>query len=192
MTQLATVAAYAKLRGCSRQAVEKAAKAGRITLIDSAGGRVIDVDAANLSWAARTDSAQQQRGSKKDFAATQPLARTSAARKAGTPDGAPLPKTSDFGMGLSLLEEKTRSERLRIEKQELDLAERRGELVSAAAMRASWSVKLIAAAEQFQGIPDRLAAVLAAETSAEVVHRKLTEELRNAMAMLSLEPDRLQ
>ena len=67
----------------------------------------------------------------------------------------------------------------------MELAERRGELVSRGAFEAAWSVKLIAAAEQFQGIPDRLAAVLAAETRAEVVHRKLTDEIRNAMAILS-------
>ena len=178
MPKLATVAEYARLRGCSRQAVEKAARAGRITLIDSPTGRQVDVEAANASWAARTDTNQQQRGSPKDVETTQRLARGGKVEK--TP-----PPQKDLGFGLNLLEEKTRFERLRIERQEIELAMLRGETISRLAVEAAWSVKLIAAAEQFQGIADRVSAVFAAESRAEVIHRKLSDEIRNAMAMLS-------
>jgi hypothetical protein len=76
---------------------------------------------------------------------------------------------------------------LRIERQEMDLAERRGELISLTSIRAVWSSKLIAASA-LQSIPDGFAAVLAAETRPDVVHRILSNEIRHIMAQLSVNP----
>ncbi len=194
MTQLATIAEYARLRGCSRQAIEKAAAKGRITLIDSPKGRLVDIDQANIEWAARTDSTQQHRGAPGEFAKTQRLGRASSATKRNEAPAGRAPAPADppaILPGLSLIEEKTRSERLRIEKQELDLAERRGELVSRHRVVAALSSKLISAAETLQGLPDRLAAVFAAETDAGVIHRTMTVEIRAAMAAIAIVPDQL-
>jgi hypothetical protein len=185
MTRLVSAAAYARLRGVSRTAVGKALATGRITAVERDGKRLIDVDQANISWAARTDSAQQNRGSKKDFEATQPLARASAARKKATPaTTAPL-NTSDHGFGSSLLEEKTRSERLRVEKQEIDLAVLRGQFLSRSSIEKALAEKLIAAREMFEAIPDRLAARIAAERDANVIHQILRDEIFLALTMLS-------
>lgn len=83
------------------------------------------------------------------------------------------------------IEQRERLSRLQADRVEMELQERRGELISRSGVEAALSVKLIAAAEQFQGIPDRLSAVLAAETRAEVIHRNLTDEIRNAMEIIS-------
>lgn len=178
MTHLVTGAAYAKLRGISKQAVAKAIKAGRISTVEQNGKRLVDVDAANASWAARTDNAQQQRGAIGQVENTQRLARGSAPAK-------PASKTVELHGGLSLIEEKTRSERLRVERQEMDLAERRGETLNRAAAVAAWDAKLMVAAEQLQGLADRLAAPLAAERDPAAVHRVLSTEIAAAMAGLA-------
>lgn len=51
------MAAYAAHRGCSRQAVHKAVKAGRISTLDDG---TIDPVQADREWAARTDPALQR------------------------------------------------------------------------------------------------------------------------------------
>ncbi len=204
MSVSVSAAEYARLRGVSKTAVAKAIRTGRISTIAGPDGqRLIDPDRANVEWAANTDIGRQRQGAPQEFEKTQPLARESAARLAGDepagtvseprPAAAPPASASrpKAGVGAAtLLEEKTRSERLRIEKQELDLAERRAELVSIEGIRAAISVKLISARELFESIPDRLAARVAAERDPHVVHRMLKDEIYLAMTMLAtVSPD---
>ena len=69
--RLVTMSEYARMRGCTHQAVSKAAKAGRITLID---GRV-DPEVADIQWARNTSADQQQRGAPDQFETTQQRAQ---------------------------------------------------------------------------------------------------------------------
>jgi hypothetical protein len=55
--RLVTPSEYARLRGVTPQAVYKAARTGRITLLD---GKV-DVEVADIQWRKNTDPAQQAR-----------------------------------------------------------------------------------------------------------------------------------
>ena len=184
VTELVTQAEYARIRGISRNSVGKAAKTGRITLID---GKV-DVAAANIAWAARTDSTQQHRGAPAQFAKTQKLARASAAT-VDAPKEPPPPR--DLSYGLSLVEEKTRAERIRIEKAQIELAQMRGELVSRETWERAFGAKLIQAAAQFQTMADRLAAIVAAESNPAVCHRLIMEDVQSCMATLSARPKQL-
>ncbi len=191
MAELVSAAEYARRRGVSRMAVSKAIASGRISVIEVDGKRLIDVDQANVEWAARTDPDQQHRGAPAEFAKTQRLGRASAAAKRGPPvraAGAARAASATSAasrLSRSLIEEKTRTERLRIEREELDLAERRGELVSLEGIRQAIAPRLIAAREAFEAIPDRLSARIAATSDAHAVHQMLREEIRRVLTLLA-------
>lgn len=166
----------------SKVAVFKAIESKRITaILDERGRRMIDADVADIQWACNTNPDQQQRGAPAQFESTQARAAEVLAaiegksQPAGTaapiPDGSPL-----------LVEEKTRSERLRSSILEIDLAEKRGELIRRTDVIKAHASKLMSARDLLEGIPDRVAAKFAAESNPDVVHRLLTEEIRIAMA----------
>lgn len=54
MPELLTITEYAKRRGVSQPAVTKAIKAGRITVVESDGKKLIDPDVADIQWAKNT------------------------------------------------------------------------------------------------------------------------------------------
>lgn len=68
---------------------------------------------------------------------------------------------------------------------ELDLRERCGELVDAAAARAALQRQCVEAREALLQVPARLSAVLASESDVAAVHRHLTEAMHRALAALS-------
>lgn len=162
---LISLSAYARMRGCSHQAVSKAAKDGRITAaVTTVDGKVrVDPEHADRLWKRNTDPVQQARGSADQFAKTHE-------------DEAPTP---------SLVQEKLESERVRRELLELELAERRGELLNAANAEKAWAAQCVAAGEAFGAMPDRLAVIFAAESDAARIHEMLTEEIRLALQRLA-------
>ncbi len=76
---------------------------------------------------------------------------------------------------------------MRVALQELDLATMRGELVSRTSIEAVLAPKIIAAAEHMRSIPDRSAAILAVERSADTIHRMLSDEFARGLAMLAVD-----
>lgn len=80
---------------------------------------------------------------------------------------------------------RTRRERAEADLAELKLAEQRGEVIRTAAVRATWAARLASARDRLLTVPDRCAAVLAAESSPQRVHELLTKEIHAAMIELA-------
>lgn len=73
----------------------------------------------------------------------------------------------------------------RADREELELAERRGELVSAAEVRDHNFTATRLCRDHLLGIPDRLSAVVAGQSNEQEVHRLMTEEIRESLTQLS-------
>ncbi|MFA5941427.1 MAG: hypothetical protein WC809_18900 [Sinimarinibacterium sp.] len=191
MSQLITQAEYARQRGCSREAVSKAIASGRVSGIPHEGRVMIDPAVADIQWARNTDVVQQQRGAPEQFANTQQRAQDAIGGEAKAPnvltlipgerkrESAPHRQNEESPR---LIEAKADTELLRWELMQLELAEKRGELLPAEEVERVWSDLLAAASEAFDGIPDRLASKLAAETDPERCHALLAAEVRIAKA----------
>jgi phage terminase Nu1 subunit (DNA packaging protein) len=80
---------------------------------------------------------------------------------------------------------RTRRERAEADLAELKLAEQRGEVIRTAAVRATWAASLASARDRLLTVPDRCAAVLAAEGNPQRVHELLTKEIHAAMSELA-------
>lgn len=165
--------AYARHRRVNISAVQKAIKTSRISLIDGK----IDPEVADIQWAKNTRPDQQERGSLKDFEKTQ-------ADLAGM--GASVPSGQD-GAASGLSVEKAETELVRRQLMELQLAQKRGELVKAEDIERAMSSKLKAASEALGSLADRLAPILAAETSVDAVDKLLRTEIRRAMSLIAQE-----
>lgn len=184
MAQLITQAEYARQRGVSREAVRKAIATERITGIPHNGKVMIDAGVADIQWARNTDAEQQERGAPAQFETTQQRAQSAAlipAPAASRPAPAAEPVSDD---GPLLVQEKTDTERVRRHLLEIELAEKRGELVRVADVELAYASKLASTRDALEGLPDRLAAQLAAMDDAALVHEKLTEEIRLALTNL--------
>lgn len=189
MSELVTQAEYARRRGVSREAVRQALEAGRVSGVDVDGRVMIDPERADIEWARNTDPDQQQRGAPEQFERTQ-LRAEEALRGGLDDDGAGVPGAPSAGDALApaeptiLVEAKAKTELLRQQMLEIDLAERLGELVRMADVERAYAARLVAAREALDALPDRLAAKLAATDDAARVHAMLAEEIRIAMAHL--------
>lgn len=152
---------YARHRGCSQAAVNKAIKQGRITT--QADGS-IDAVAADAQWAQNS----------------RPRARArSDIPMVPVRDELPDAPSEDYW-----------ASRARREAAEATIAEMRrdeleGQLIRADAIRASLARRVSAMRDALLQIPARLAPVLAAETTTERVVELLELELRQALADLS-------
>lgn len=173
---LITQAEYARRRGCSKQAVSKAVKAGRLTLIDG----LIDPEIADREWARNTDPDQQERGAPEQFEVTQLRASgVSAADKSDEQSGASDPV---------LVREKARTERLRAEILEDDLRRRRGELIEADQARRVQFNLARTTRNAFLAVPPRLAPLLAPISDAAEIERILDTEIRKICQQLASAP----
>ena len=177
---LITQAEYARRRGVSRAAITKAIKSGRITPID---GR-IDPDVADIQWARNTSTARAPLAGPAPAPAAASIAPRVAVRAA---------RPAEFDDGdrdeepASLLESRARREAALAELAELELAEKRGELVSAAAIEKSLSTKIMSVRESLDTLADRITPLLAAETNPDKVYALLRSEIRQVLSQLSSE-----
>jgi hypothetical protein len=140
---------YAQHRGCRLKAVQIAIKNGRIERRNG----LIDSDKADADWARNTD------------ASTVPLTNRfkAVARQGGGP---------------SFMSARTRMQIAVAELKELELGQRRGELVERTAVEAAAFQTYRQLRDACFGIPDRLCAQLAAEQSESGVRLVLEQELR--------------
>lgn len=171
---LITQAEYARRRGCSKQAVSKAVKAGRLTLIDG----MIDPEIADRQWARNTDPQQQERGAPEQFEVTQRRAVALTDADGGSASGDPM-----------LVKEKARTERLRAELLEIELRQRRGELVEAVDARRVQFNLARTTRNALLALPPRLAPIFASMTDASEIERLFDSELRKLCAQLSSTPN---
>ncbi len=157
--------AYARHRaerglvGQTHTAVNDAARAGRITLID---GKV-DPEVADIQWAEKTDAVQQARGARGGHAPRDE------------------PKAPLAGDRDSYFATKERRERAEADLAELELRERRGELVKKADVEREIFGVQRALRDRLSGIPDRIAPMLAAESDVTRCHAIVAAELRAAL-----------
>lgn len=176
--QLLSLRAYARERGVNLSAVQKAIATNRISVtLDEKGRKKIDPAVADIQWAQNTRPDQQERGSLKDFEKTQ-------ADLAGI-DAVTLKKSDPRGSGLAL--EKTETESIRRQLMELQLAQKRGELVNVSDFSRVYASKLKAANESLSSMADRISPLLAAETNVDEVDKILRAEIRRAMSLISQE-----
>jgi len=173
---LITQAEYARRRGVSRAAITKAIKSGRITPID---GR-IDPDVADIQWARNTSTARAPVAGPAPAAAAASIAPRASVRATRLNDG-------DEDEPATLLESRARREAALAELAELELSEKRGELVSAAAIERAMATKIMSVRESLDTLADRITPLLAAETDSDKVYKLLRGEIRQVLSQLSNE-----
>lgn len=128
---------YAKHRGCSSQAVTQAVAAGRLTksVKKLPSGRLsIDAKRADLEWAASTYSDRA------------PLTGPTAPRRGAAGDDEPV----------SLMDVRNRHELAKAQLAELDLAERRGEILEAREVEARLVGVFSSCKTKLLGVPSRV------------------------------------
>jgi pyruvate/2-oxoglutarate dehydrogenase complex dihydrolipoamide acyltransferase (E2) component len=158
---LLSLRAYAKHRGVSLAAVQKAIHSGRIT--PTADG-LIDSDRADAEWNAKTRPGQRQ-----------PKAAAAVPRE---PAEAP-PGGLDYFRARAIRE----SYLARLAK--IEFEERTAKLVSRDEVQVAAFTRGRTVRDNLLNIPDRLAATLAAETDVDRVHHLLSVEIRKALEELA-------
>lgn len=168
-------AAYAKHRGISREAVSKAIAAGRLptsTVVVDGRAQILDVDLADQEWAENTRPAS-----------------TGARGAAGLADLPDLAKSN-----IMLMAAKARREIALADMAELDLDERRGELVAAAPVRAEVESRYAIVRTKLLAVPSGLGQRLPEFAErvvpiAEELIREALEELAGRGAGGAANPD---
>lgn len=186
---------YARHRGCAPNAVAKAEADGRIAaaVVRDEAGKFLGINwrLADDLWPNYSDLDQAMRAN--GGALPSSLPGMGDAGPAGTqsapqnPSGAAVPRdaTRDESLRGELLEQKVRQQKADTKMRELDLAKRRGELVSMADEREVRAKRYRAMRDKLLGIADREAAVLAAERDAVQVHARLTSAIEQVLHELS-------
>ncbi len=159
MAEELSLAAYARHRGCSRQAVYVALRAGRIRRTES--GK-IDANEADRMWAENTGARPSD-------------GVADAAAQDGGDELAALP----WGEARALKE--TYLARLR----RLEYRIKSGEFVSATETAKTWGELARRTREGCLALADRLADQLAAEDDPFEIHQLLSRELRQALEALA-------
>ncbi len=154
---LVSIRQYAKHRGVSHTAVEKAVKQGRIKLTDGK----LDVEAADRDW------------SRNSSPLNAPKLRSRTAAGDGPASG-PTYAQSRAVRELYLA---------RLSK--IEFEERAAKLVSRDEVTVAAFTKARTVRDNLLNIPDRLAAMLAAEVDPTQVHQILSDEIRKALIELS-------
>jgi len=155
-----SIRAYARLRGVSHTAVQKAIKAGRITV--NADG-TIDSEKADREWARHTLPHVPKAPAARVVAMPQP--------EAGLPSGAPADPVTSY------LRARAVNETFKAKVSQLEYEERSGKLIPAA--RAAEYAAMFSAVvkDTLTALPDRLSPMLAAVDEEKAIHRMLTVEV---------------
>jgi hypothetical protein len=162
---LVSQAEYARQRGVSRQYVGQMVAKGIIRLT----GRKVDMDQADTALAAFREPARPER-----------RAETPTA----VPDIPALPRPSG-DLPTLLLKTRIKSEVERARLLEIRAKVETGKYVDADDVKATAFNKARVVRDGLLNIPDRLSAVLAAESDPAKVHELLAAEIRNALEDLS-------
>lgn len=175
MAELVSLREYARRRGVSAMAVSKAAKAGRITLVE---GKV-DVAAADRDWPANTNPGQRA------FKAVPPEALSEANGQGEAPaaeagegqtEAAADPKKNTSGAAYGQARAIREGYAARLAK--IEYEKEVGSLISVDTVRVAAFKAARTARDSLLSMPDRLAPVLAGETDEFKVHQLLSEEIR--------------
>jgi len=154
--------AYAKHRGVSLAAVQKAIRSGRIATTSDG---MIDSDQADAEWKAKTRPGQRR------AKPTLPVAREQTE--------APVAGGLDYFRARAIRENYL----ARLAK--IEFEEKTAMLISRDEVLVAAFTKARTVRDNLLNIPDRLAATLAAEGDADKVHQILTGEIRKALDELA-------
>jgi hypothetical protein len=166
-----TMNAYAKYRGVSHTAVSKAARTGRITLVN---GRV-DPVTADRDW--KRNSEPVPHGGQIVGEDTPAPGREVPGK--GAQPGPRDPETATFARSRALRE----TVKARLANLEYD--QKRGKLVDAEEVRSHFYKLARAARDMLHSIPDRLAPRLVGETDSHKIHTMITEEIDRVSAAIA-------
>jgi len=156
--------AYAKHRGVSLAAVQKAIRSGRIATTPTG---MIDSDRADAEWTAKTRPGQRR--------------AKQAPAVAREPERAEAP----IGGGLDYFRARAVRENYLARLAKIEFEEKTAKLISRDEVQVAAFTKGRTARDNLLNIPDRLAAQLAAESDADKVHQILTGEIRKALDELA-------
>ena len=162
---LVSQAEYARLRGVSRQYVGQMVAKGVISLT----GRKVDTDQADTALAAVREPVRPERRGEAPAAA---------------PDVPALPR-SGGDLPTLLLKTRIKSEVERAKLLEIKAKVETGKYVDADDVKVAAFNKARVVRDALLNIPERLAAVLAAESDKQRVHGMMTSEIRAALEELS-------
>ncbi len=155
---------YARHRGVSLTAVQKAIHSGRIT--PNADG-LIDSDRADAEWKAKTRPGQRR--------GKQPLPE---------PRESERPESTVVG-GLDYFRARAVRESYLARLAKIEFEEKTAKLISRDEVQVAAFTKARTVRDNLLNIPDRLAATLAAEPDTDKVHQILTGEIRKALDELA-------
>jgi hypothetical protein len=159
---LLSLRAYAKHRGVSLAAVQKAIHSGRIT--PNADG-LIDSDRADAEWAAKTRPGQR--------------------RTRSAPPAVREPAEASGAGGLDYFRARAIRENYLARLAKIEFEEKTAKLISRDEVQVAAFTKARTVRDNLLNIPDRLAATLGAESDADKVHQILTGEIRRALDELA-------
>ena len=167
---LLSLRAYAKHRGVSLAAVQKAIRSGRIaTTADGA----IDSERADADWSAKTRPGQKRHS-------------PAPALVAPVVPFVEPPRSDPGGAGgVDYFRARAIRESYLARLAKIEFEEKSAKLVSRDEVQIAAFTKARTVRDSLLNIPDRLAATLAAETDADNVHQVLTVEIRKALDELA-------
>lgn len=167
---------YAKHRGVSLKAVQKALASGRITKREDG---LVDPETADLNWSRNT--APRPQPSQKPATV---VAHHNVQHHSDAPAREPSePARLETGLEYSKARAVRESYLARLTK--IDFEERSGKLVSRDEVQVAAFDKYRQFRDRMLNIPDRLAAEAAAESDASRVHELMTSEIRKALLEFS-------
>jgi pyruvate/2-oxoglutarate dehydrogenase complex dihydrolipoamide acyltransferase (E2) component len=170
--------AYARHRGVSLRAVQKAIKSGRITARED--GR-LDADVADANWA-RNTAPRPQPSSQPAKPAASPQ---SAHHHHSDPPRREPTEPVKLESGLEYAKARAVRETYSARMAKIDFEERTAKLVSSDEVQVAAFNRFRQFRDGMLNIPDRLAAVLAAEKNPRQVHELLVTEIRKALTEFS-------
>ena len=164
---------FAKIKGVSGAAVSQAIKSGRIrgAVVTQNGKELLDHDLALELWERNTLQQPPPTNAPKEPPTDKQLREFI--------DGLPEDQIPDLN------ESRARREHYQAEKAKLEALQGRGELVPAEEVKREAFAMGRQIRDAMQGIPDRVASLLAASSDVREVHRMLTEEIRVALRGLA-------
>ena len=178
---LITQAEWARRRGFSRQYVGRLVKRGVVRLDDGK----LDPEEADAALAALREPARQPRrtaGSRAEHSRRQPTDSSTGGGPISVPQGGDLPTL--------LLKTRIKSEVERARLLEIKAKVEAGKYVDADEVKVAAFNRARIVRDALLSIPDRLAAVLAAETETPKVHALIAAEIRQALEELTGGPER--
>lgn len=176
---IVSLRAYARHRGVSLRAVQKAIGSGRIE--KTAGGQ-IDIDAADALWSSRTAPRPADPSNRPRPPATRQSAPPTS--QVPIPPGEPRPDSrSDLApvTGVDYSRARAVRENYLARLAKIDYEERTGKLVSKDEVQVAAFNRFRQFRDQMLNLPDRLAALLAAETDPSKVYEILASEIRKVL-----------